>query len=128
MTDDLIYLPSEFYVLLIHSPSTSHSKSFFKSLFVHTVDPPEVTEEPESKSVATGTDVKFAVHTTGDCLQFQWQKDGTDLSDDDKHFDTGTDSLHIVNVQKNDKGCYRCRVKNDVGEKLSKAALLTVSK
>ena len=31
-------------------------------------------------------------------------------------------------MKKNDKGCYQCRVKNDVGEKLSKVAVLTVSK
>ena len=71
----------------------------------------------------------MTVRTTGDNLLYQWQKDGIDLSNDDRHRDTGTDTLRIVKVEKGDsKAHYRCHVKNKIGEKLSEQAVLTVSK
>ena len=70
----------------------------------------------------------MTVQATGDNLHYQWQKNGVDLSDDDKHYDTGTDSLHIVMVEKVDEGYYQCLVKNEIGETISEDAVLTVSK
>ena len=79
--------------------------------------------------MAPGTEVKFKIEATGDDLKFQWQKNRkTDLSDDDKYCDTDTDTLHIVEVEKDDKGRYRCRVSNYTGKTFSKEASLTVSK
>ena len=79
--------------------------------------------------MAPGTDVKFKIEATGDDLKFQWQKNRkTDLSDDEKYCDTGTDTLHIVEVEKGDKGRYRCCVSNYTGETFSEEAFLTVSK
>ena len=76
-----------------------------------------------------GTNVKFKIEVTGDDLEFKWQKDHkTDLSDDKKYCDTDTDTLHIVEVEKGDKGRYRCQVSNYIGETFSKEAFLTVSK
>ena len=69
----------------------------------------------------------MTVQTTGDNLQYQWQKDGIDLSDDDRHHDTGTATLHIVKVEKGDnKARYRCRVKNEITEEFSKETVLEV--
>ena len=79
--------------------------------------------------VAPGTDIKFKIEATGVDLMFKWQKDRkTDLSDDEKHYDTATDTLNIVEVEKSDKGRYRCRIKNDLDEKFSKEAVLAISK
>ena len=62
-------------------------------------------------------------------LHYQWQKDGIDLSDDDRHQNTGTDTLRIVKVAKGDnKAHYRCHVKNEIGDEFSEEAVLTVSK
>ena len=98
-------------------------------LFYFTVDPPKITQHPESKSVATGADTTMSVGATGDNLLYQWQKDGINLSDDDRHHDTDTDTLHIVKVEKGDsKARYQCSVKNEIGEEFSKVAVLTVSK
>ena len=103
--------------------------SLSNCLFILTVDPPKITQHPESKSVATGADVTMTVRAAGDNLHYQWQKDGIDLSDDDRHRDTGTHTLHILKVEKSDnKARYRCHVKNEIGEEFSKDALLTVSK
>ena len=69
------------------------------------------------------------VRSTGDNLQYRWQKDGIDLSDDDRYHDTDNDTLHIMQVEKGDsKAHYRCHVKNEIGEEFSKEAILTVSK
>ena len=89
------------------------------NLFIPTVDPPKIKLHPEIKSVTTGADVTFTVHATGDNLHYQWQKDGIDLSDDDRYHDT--DTLHIMQVEKGDnKAHYRCHVKNEIGEEFQK--------
>ena len=72
--------------------------------------------------------MEFNIKATGDNLNFQWQKDGSDLSDGDKHQGVHTDTLKIVKVEKGDQGCYRCLVKNDVDRTISDEALLTDSK
>ena len=79
--------------------------------------------------MAPGRKATFKVEATGDRLKFKWQKDRKiDLSDDEKYYDTDTDTLHIVEVEKGDKGRYRCRVSNYITEIFSKEAFLTVSK
>ena len=79
--------------------------------------------------MASGTNVEFKIEATGVDLAFKWQKDRkSDLTDDEKYCDTDTDTLNIVEVEKCDKGRYRCRIKNDLDDKFSKEAVLTVSK
>ena len=68
----------------------------------------------------------FRVTATGDKLRFQWQKDRNDLCDGGRYCDTKTDTLHIVDVEEGDKGCYRCIVENDIERKSSSVALLTI--
>lgn len=70
----------------------------------------------------------FRVEATGDNLHFQWQKNRTDLSDGGRYCDTDTDTLYIVEVEKDDKGRYRCIVENSVRKQFSKEASLTVGK
>ena len=91
-------------------------------------DPPRITQHPKDQPVATGADVSFHVEATGDDLNFQWQKNHSNLHDCKRYCDAHTDTLHIVKVEKSDKGRYSCLVKNAVGEKLSDEALLAVSK
>ena len=68
------------------------------------------------------------MEATGDILQFQWQKNATDIHDHGRYRGTNTDTLRILMVEKDDKGCYRCLVKNYKGEEFSNDAVLTVSK
>ena len=83
---------------------------------------------PKEQSVATGTEVKFNVKATGDCLHFQWKKDSKELLEDRKYRGTKTDTLRIKDVHKSEKGIYQCLVSNHVGEELSEEADLLVSK
>ena len=82
------------------------------------VDLPEITQGPESQSVATGAHTTFTVEAKGDGLQFQWQKDGIDIDSSEPrlHCDSTGDAstLHIQHTEKSDKGHYRCLVKNPV--------------
>ena len=91
-------------------------------------DPPKITLHPKDQSVATGADVTFEVKATGDDLHFQWLKDQSDLDDSDRCCGTHTNKLRLVEVEKADKGHYRCLVKSLVGKELSDEAFLTVSK
>ena len=65
----------------------------------------------------------------GDVIQFQWQKDGSDIHDHHSRYrGTTTDTLRILIVKEGDEGCYRCRVKNCLQETFSDDVFLTVSK
>ena len=75
-----------------------------------------------------GTVADFKVEATGDCLQFQWQKDCEPLRDSSKYRGTNTNTLRIKNVEKSDEGSYQCLVKNDVEKELSEEADLAVRK
>ena len=97
-------------------------------LFFLTVDPPKISQHPESKLVASRASTTFTVEASGDVLQFKWMKDCTDLHDGSKYRGTKTHTLRIKNVEKSDKGSYQCLVKNDIGEQLSEEADLVVSK
>ena len=102
----------------------------YSYLFILIVDPPKIIQHPRSMSVATGADITMSVRATGDNLRYQWKKNGIDLSDDDRHHGTGTDTLHIVKVEKmgDNKARYRCSVRSEIGEEFSDEAVLTVSK
>ena len=78
--------------------------------------------------MAPGTEIKFNIEATGVDLKFKWEKNYSNLTDDARYRDTNTDTLRIVEVGKDDKGCYRCRVSNYIGETFSEEASLTVSK
>ena len=98
------------------------------------VDPPVITRDPESQSVATGTYTTFRVEATGDKLQFQWQKDDIDINRSEPRFQCNGDgkvsTLLIKDTNKSDKGLYRCLIRNPVEKKgmFSTEANLSVCK
>ena len=103
-------------------------------MFFHSVGPPEITQDPKSQSVATGTDTTFTVKATGDDIEFQWQKDQRNITDNESRFKVSktsdTSMLCIQHTKKSDKGHYRCLIKNPVEKngKYSHEAELTVCK
>ena len=84
-------------------------------------------QHPDCQSVEAGTEAVFRVNATGDKLHFQWQKNHRNLCDSDRYCGIETDTLHIIEVEKRDKGRYRCIVKNDMESKPSKEALLAIT-
>ena len=103
-------------------------------LDLHSVYPPKIIRHPENQSVATGADTMFTVETTGDELQFQWQKDGIDIAGSEPRLQCNSvrnaSTLYIKDTNKSDKGHYRCLVKNPVERRglLSAAAYLSICK
>ena len=65
---------------------------------------------------------------TGDDLKFQWQKNCEDIGDDSRYRGTHTNCLQIREVEKGDRGFYRCNVKNGIDQRSTREALLTISK
>ena len=114
-----LHLPSELHVLIFYLANC---------FFFLTVDPPRISQHPESKSVATGASTTLTVEASGDNLRFQWIKDGKDLHNRRKYRDTKTHTLRIKDVEKSGIGSYQCLVTNDVGEQSSEKADLAVSK
>ena len=95
------------------------------SSFFLPVDAPKITQHPESQSVATGADTVFRVEAMGDDVQFQWQKDRIDIESNGSRLrcnrTRNASTLHIQHTKKNDKGHYRCIVRNPI-EKSGKAS------
>ena len=100
----------------------------------HSDDPPKITRDPESQSVATGAVATFRVQATGDDLKFQWQKDGIDIDSSEPRFRCNSaetvSTLYIKDTNKSDNGHYKCFVKNPVERngKPSQQANLSVCK
>ena len=80
--------------------------------------------------VPTGTEATFKVKAKGDGLTFQWQKNGSDIHNDNKYSGTDTNTLRIQHINKSDEGCYSSLVRNEIEKNgiLSEEAQLSVCK
>jgi len=87
-----------------------------------------VTQHPSNKVVPYGQTTTFTVAATGDGpLSYQWQKNGSNLTDDGHYSGCTTATLMIANVDTNDEASYRCAITGGCGSATSNAASLTVS-
>ncbi|MFM2083091.1 MAG: hypothetical protein RL380_1782 [Verrucomicrobiota bacterium] len=83
---------------------------------------PTITAQPQSQSVAVGSDVTFAVTATGSApLSYQWQFNGTNLAG------ATNGNLTFLQVTTNRSGSYQVQVSNADGSTNSSAATLTVT-
>ena len=74
-----------------------------------------------------GQDVMFIVSAIiGDSLTYQWQKDGTDITDNADYSGTTTATLTVLSVELADEGLYGCIVTGTGGSVISNSAQLTV--
>ncbi|MCX6902449.1 MAG: immunoglobulin domain-containing protein [Verrucomicrobia bacterium] len=88
---------------------------------------PDLLSQPQSQSVVSGSRVTFTVATacpTNDA--YQWQFNGTNLTDNGRITGSLNNSLTIANVQTNDAGTYSVIVSNLAGFTNSQPATLTV--
>ena len=84
--------------------------------------PPEITTQPQSKTVKVRARVTFTVVAGGsEPLFYQWRKNGADL------FGATSNSFVIPNVATSDAGEYTVVVGNSQGSISSVAAILTVT-
>ena len=84
--------------------------------------PPAITAQPQSLSVAAGSNVTFTVTATGTSpLSYQWRFNGTNLA-------YATASAYACNnAQTTDAGSYSVMVSNVAGTATSADAVLTVT-
>jgi hypothetical protein len=87
---------------------------------------PVIIVQPTNQDIRIGGTTVFAVTATGATpLSYQWQFNGTNLTDSTHLTGTRTDTLAILNVQANDAGTYRVIVTNLYGVAISSNAVLS---
>src|SRR5207244_698868 len=81
-----------------------------------TVIAPAITSQPQSHVVLAGTNGVFNVTATGTApLAYQWQFNGSNLSDSTHISGSQSNVLVIAGVQFSDEGAYRVVVTNAAG-------------
>jgi hypothetical protein len=69
-----------------------------------------IIQQPVLYTVVDGGDASFSVVAEGDNLAYQWQKDGSDLSDGGVISGSATSILNLTGVAEANEGAYRCIV------------------
>lgn len=91
-------------------------------------NPPTITQHPSSQSVDPGATATLAVVAGGTGpLSYQWQKNGSNLSNGGHYSGVATATLTISSFDGNDVADYRCVVTNPYGTATSNAATLTLA-
>jgi len=89
---------------------------------------PWIVTHPTNQTVSEGTSASFTVSARGtEPLAYQWEKDGSPLSDAGNISGSQTHTLTMDAVALSDAGSYACDVMNDYGSGTSDAATLTVN-
>ena len=89
---------------------------------------PVITTQPASRVAFPGDNISFLVEATGSGsgLSYLWQKNGLNLQDGPRIFNTGGNELFIDNVNAADAGSYRVFVWDELGLTNSVTATLRV--
>ena len=82
---------------------------------------PQITNQPDSMTVPLGTNVSFAVGSTGTSLKYQWRFNTTNIAS------ATTSAYSIASVQATNAGNYSVIVSNSTGSSTSASAYLSVS-
>jgi hypothetical protein len=107
------------YTVNISNPAGSISSP---PVLVTIVNPPVITQQPQTKSVVAGSPASLAVTASGSApLSYQWLKNGSTLPGQ-----TGA-VLNIASVTANDAGNYSVSISNGAGNANSSTAILTVT-
>jgi uncharacterized repeat protein (TIGR03803 family) len=91
------------------------------------VSPPFIVSGPDDETVLAGATATFSVDAVGDApLYFQWQKNGTNLTDGGTILGSATTTLTIKNANAANAGTYSVTVSNALDYDASDGAVLTV--
>ncbi|HEY2084122.1 MAG TPA: FG-GAP-like repeat-containing protein [Verrucomicrobiae bacterium] len=94
---------------------------------VSVISPPSITIEPADQAMLDGATATFSIQASGGLpLFYQWQLNGTNLTDGGEFAGTETTDLTITNVTPADVGTYTVVVTNIAGTTLSSNALLSI--
>ena len=89
---------------------------------------PPIIQQPADAEVQEGDLALFGVQADGALLEYQWRKDGADLSNTERIFGAQSAGLVILDVQSTDAGEYDCVIADlvDLDCITSDTATLTV--
>ncbi|MCK4662341.1 MAG: immunoglobulin domain-containing protein [Bacteroidales bacterium] len=87
-----------------------------------------ITTQPANSLNCEGETVVFNLVAEGGILNYQWKKDGVNLSDGGNISGSLTNNLTIANLLVADAGAYTCIVTGICGQENSNQAILTVNK
>ena len=91
------------------------------------VSPPYIVSGPDDETVLAGATATLSVDAEGDePLWFQWQKNGTNLTDGGNILGSATSTLTISSATAANAGTYSVIVTNDLDSVISDEAVLTV--
>ena len=91
------------------------------------ISPPYIVSEPGDTTVLVGATATLAVDVVGDePLYFQWQKNGTNLTDGGAIIGSATSTLTINNAALTNAGTYSVFVSNAIDYDISDGAVLAV--
>ena len=94
---------------------------------LYEINTPVITTQPISRTVGAGSGTNFTVVVSSpSALTYQWQHEGTNISNGGHFSGVTTATLTISNADTNDAGAYKVRVTNADGFVLSLPATLTV--
>ena len=89
--------------------------------------PPSITTQPRSQNVLLGADAAFSVVASGTTpLTYQWQFNGTNLTDNARVTGSQSSTLTVSNLLYADAGNYAVMVASPVGSTLSQPGTLNV--
>jgi alpha-tubulin suppressor-like RCC1 family protein len=89
---------------------------------------PQLTVQPLSRMLAVGGAVSFtAMAVGGQPLIYQWQRNGTNLTDNARITGSHENALTIANLSASDAGNYQAVITNNYGSAASAVAALTTS-
>ena len=99
-----------------------------RELILDVVVPPVINQQPASQSVPLGGTATFTVGTASNALLFfQWEDNGTNLTDGGNIFGSASSMLIISNVNAADVGTYKVVVSNAANVVISSGAPLTIT-
>jgi PKD repeat protein len=91
------------------------------------VDPATaITVQPLSQTIVAGTDAIFSISAAGIITNYQWQRNGSPITDGLKYSGTGTPILTVKAVAVSDEASYRCIVTGSCGTVNSNLGVLKV--
>lgn len=89
---------------------------------------PVITTQPTDRMLPVGSTVMFTVGTaTNALLSYQWQENGTNLTDGGSISGSATSALTLTNITTGTAGTYSVIVSNAAGAVPSEGAVLTVT-
>ncbi len=114
-----------YYVVVGNPLGNVSSAGIYVSVPVN--NPPAITTQPASQTVAASSNGVFTVTATGsEPMSYQWRRNGKNLHDGGNISGTMTATLAIANLTTKYNGNYSVVVKNGLGNVTSASASLTV--